>query len=544
MIPLVVNYATPSTFESSRERSLLGLSANARRPVRFHGRVKEHVLSVRLALQALGELVWSDDTWLADQEHGFGILDPVCTVHRDRIFFEAFSQDQSAYGLVILDRGIFAEEGEVTCGTTNVDFTAWLWAALAEMRSSRETWIRIEKQGLEVRTEGAGGRFEQKVELPESWVRGFLQLQGAMALPGTVVGARPVDVLAAIRFLRFTKAKVSPRAVRYVFEPGQPVQLVLEPWEQRFELKGTEHGGETACTLRTWGRRRLKLIEGLLPYAERVEIFLKGRALPSFYAVRLPGATFVLGLTGWTSQGFTGTSSFDLLTSDEPVPTTTLDRAHAELAAKQAISVADLAAALNVDKALASRALFRLCRQGRAIFDVQRREFRHRELFEEPINEAKLFPPDARREAARAWVAQGKVQVQSATTRETRKTKNLKTPEGRITRTIVYRDWQVTGAVADQGAVEIVVNDEDRILFGTCGCPLFKENFLNLGPCEHMVALLSASQPLRKDLSTSEAAEGAAAPKRSADDEAGDEEGAEADEDEALDGEGEDDENA
>ncbi|HYO52606.1 hypothetical protein [Archangium sp.] len=62
-----------------------------------------------------------------------------------------------------------------------MDFTAWLWAALGEMRSSRDTWLRIEKPGIEVRTEGAGGRFEQKVELPDAWVRGFLQLQGAMA---------------------------------------------------------------------------------------------------------------------------------------------------------------------------------------------------------------------------------------------------------------------------------------------------------------------------------------------------------------------------
>jgi len=38
--------------------------------------------------------------------------------------------------------------------------------------------------------------------------------------------------------LRFTKAKVSPRAMRYEFEPGQDARLVLEPWEQRIPLRG------------------------------------------------------------------------------------------------------------------------------------------------------------------------------------------------------------------------------------------------------------------------------------------------------------------
>ena len=49
-----------------------------------------------------------------------------------------------------------------------------------------------------------------------------------------------------------------------------------------------------------WGRKRLSLLEPLLPFAERVDVYLKGRALPTFYAVKLPGVTFVLGLSGWT----------------------------------------------------------------------------------------------------------------------------------------------------------------------------------------------------------------------------------------------------
>ncbi len=76
------------------------------------------------------------------------------------------------------------------------------------------------------------------------------------------------------------------------------------------------------------------------------------------------------------------------------------------------------------------------------------------------------------------------------------KTKKLKTPDGTMTRQVIYRDWQVSGSAGDQNAVEIVVNDEGRLLFGTCACAFFKDNLLNKGPCEHLAALLAASAPL------------------------------------------------
>ena len=80
-----------------------------------------------------------------------------------------------------------------------------------------------------------------------------------------------------MRFLRYTKARVSPRALRYEFEPGQDARLVLEPWEHVVPLAGAGHNYTERKVTRVWGRRRLKLIEGLLPFAESVQVYLKGR---------------------------------------------------------------------------------------------------------------------------------------------------------------------------------------------------------------------------------------------------------------------------
>jgi hypothetical protein len=492
MFPVLIDYATPSSFESDRDRQQLGLVPNQRRPVRFHAQVAEQVFPFRLMLQALGEVVWSDDSWIAEEDFRAAILDPVITVHPDRIFLEAFSQDQSAYAVVIADRSFFDSEGEVSTGTTNVDFTGWLWSALGEMRSSRETWFRVEPAGFEVQTTSAGGRFEAKVDLPDSWVRGFLQLQGAMAMPGTRLRMRPVDLLAAIRYLRETKARVSPRALRYEFPPNQPARIVLEPFEQAFELKETEHGYDELRIVRTWGRRRLQLLESLLPYADEVEVFLKGRALPSFYAVKLAHLTFVLGLSGWTAQRWTGRGRFDLLVSNRDVDDTLVEQVLDLLRARFTLHEQTVVDQLGASRSAASRSLAALCRRGLAIYDVQQRNYRNRELFETPVDETKLYPPDPRNDAADMIVAQDKAIVDRCDIRETRKRRKLKTPAGKVERVTVYKDWEIEGRV-DRHSTEIVVNDMGRIIFGKCQCDFFSENLMNQGPCEHMLALFQVS---------------------------------------------------
>ncbi len=499
------SYATPSVFESDRERALIGIAADGRRPVRLHGRVTREIFTLRTALRALGEAIWSQDQWMGREEHLSSVLDPIITVHPDRVMFEAFTADQGAYVALHVERDLFETEGEVVTGTTNVDFTAWLWAALADMRSSRETWLRIGTEGFEVRTPRAGGRFEKKVDVPEPWVRGFLQTQGAMAMSGTHLKVRPVDLLSAIRWLRYTKAKVSPRAMRYVMEPGQDARLILEPWEHGVPLKGATHHYTEPRTIRVWGRRKLKLIEPLLPFAEQVDVYLKGRSMPSFYAVKLPGMTFVLGIGG-AAEGFRDTASFELLGSTRKVEAAEMSQVSAVLAKKIAVTPKYIAEACGVSLETAQAALEKLCRLGRAMFDVEARQFRHRELFEKPLDEARLYPPDARVEKAEAMLAAGGVSIAACAPEETRKVKTLKTLEGKIEREIVYRDWRVIGTAGDQKEVELVVNDNGRLIFGRCGCAFFKQHLLARGPCEHLLALFRFSDAARQDLPTSAAA--------------------------------------
>jgi uncharacterized Zn finger protein len=137
------------------------------------------------------------------------------------------------------------------------------------------------------------------------------------------------------------------------------------------------------------------------------------------------------------------------------------------------------------------------------MFDVETRRYRHRELFETPIDEQKYFPPDRRVELAEKILSEGGVQVIACDAEETKKTRKLKTPEGAVVREIVYRDWRVRGRVAGARETEVVINDNGSIIFGRCDCDFFAEHLMNQGPCEHMIALFQASENQRRDNPTS-----------------------------------------
>ncbi len=107
---------------------------------------------------------------------------------------------------------------------------------------------------------------------------------------------------------------------------------------------------------------------------------------------------------------------------------TLLEPALWHLRQNQHASIDEVAAALSIDKITASRVLVRLCRQGRIMFDVEARRYRHRELFEAPADEEKYFPPDRRQELAAAFIADHKVRVASCNVEETKKVRSFKDP--------------------------------------------------------------------------------------------------------------------
>ncbi|MGE0708783.1 MAG: hypothetical protein AB7N76_21495 [Planctomycetota bacterium] len=418
--------------------------------------------------------------WLWEQERAaWLILDPVCSVHPDQLFFEAFSRDGSAYARVGVDRGAMEESGEVVCGTTNVDFSAGLYEAIRRLRSIWRTELALGDAAageakLEVATEGAVRHTEKKVEVPEGWLRGFVQIGAAFLLPTLQVELDPIHVQELCRVLHHRRAKVSPRALRWELRPGQPASVVFEPWEHRLTFHGSRHGATEERIVRIWGRRRLCLIERVIPVAERFTFHLLGRGLPYFVTARAGALDFTLGLSGWTKTDWTSTARFDALIArrgggaqPSPKPLAWLQQHHRG-------APAEIAAALGLSAAEVHASLAEAAGQGLVIYDLLHQVYRHRPLLATPLPAEATLGADPQARDARALLARKAAAITGV--RGVPAGRNLR---GRVSEdpTHVYEP-------------EVVLDDQGRVVEGACGCWFAKQHGLKQGLCAHQHALL------------------------------------------------------
>src|SRR5262249_43829256 len=130
------------------------------------------------------------------------ILDPIISVHPDQVFFEVFSKDEGSYAKLSFERKAFTGNGDVTCGTTNIDYSQVMFDSIQQMRSYRQTRLTIGQHQVKVATKEAGQVLEKQIRVPDTWLRGFLQVQSASALPLDTFSIAPMDLYNVLRYLR------------------------------------------------------------------------------------------------------------------------------------------------------------------------------------------------------------------------------------------------------------------------------------------------------------------------------------------------------
>lgn len=409
------------------------------------------------------------------------LLDPVITVHPDEISFEAFSRDESSYARLAVPYTWFDTIDAFECGTTNIDFSPRLHQELDRMRSYRRTEFHIEPSGLSVAVDGAAHK-EKKIDLPESWVMGFLQVHSTMTLGLTHFQMAPVDLFNICRYLRRHKTRTSPRALRYELTPGQRGRAVLEPWDHVVEL-GEEScfTGPKALAVRTWGRNRLQILRRLLPVCRRIDVYLAGYGLPSIYILDLGGLTFTLALSGWTDNDWTGGAKFDLLTRRLNASAAELTQTYEALRQVRSATVAAIAAATGLGIEKCRSVLSYLCQAGRAMVDLKGQVFRHRDLFMTPFSAQEAAATVKQAAAAGNPHEQGAQAIFASD--------NVRI----IARRPVTTGYKLSGSAkgGDGHRVRplLHVDLDGQIIDGSCTCGFFKKAKLTQGPCEHILAL-------------------------------------------------------
>lgn len=391
--------------------------------------------------------------------------DPVITVATDVVFFECFSADESAYGCLTVERdAMFKGASAVQTGTTNVDYSWALHDHFQELRTYRPTRFHVDPSGFAVRTKGGGGIREEKIDLPETWLRGFLQLQAAMTLPMRKVTLDRECVYSVLAHLKRHKARKSPRALRFELNPGRPPVVVLEPWNQAVASKTTRWEGNPQV-VRTWGRQRLLVLARLLPLAERFDVYLAGDGLPSFWVAHLGEMRLTLGLSGWTVNDWTRASALDLMAPQAELKPETVAVMAQALQQRQSMRETEFGGRPDVVRA----GLYRLARLGQCIQDLSAGVVRWRRVMPPEIAVEKAVPENEEAVAARSLSA--------------RVERDERAPSG--LRAVVAKVGGTT--------VEALLDNDGIFKRAKCSCSHFYKGGLKKGPCRHLLALRSAA---------------------------------------------------
>ncbi len=504
-----LDYHGQSRFAPDDERVELFTAAN-RSDVGFRGKVREPI-PMREALATLYEIVKSDFRyvpkdrsaylawraasqresasrsafeqqkayfeWLRKNDpHAWLILDPIVTAHPDRAMFEVFSKDEGTYARLDIDWAAFELDGDPKLGTTNVDYSKELFDGVLQMREGRSTTMAMSKDAFGLQTDNEGV-LEKHIEVPNSWLHGFLQVQSAASLASTSFELSPMDLYNVLRYLRLhADEKGKGRSIRAELTPGESPRLVLEPWELVIEADAPVYTGSTAEVVKIWGRRRLSTIQRLLPFVDKVDVHLIGSGMPGFWVFHCGPITLTMGLTGFVASNWSQAVHLDVMLPAHD-SNDAYDKVVAALQERWVVTAEELGSELALDGRDVLSALQRACRKGLAFYDISAHSYRYRPLADQPIDDDTIaFRNPREREAHDLLEGHGG---------SVKLTSEIE---------VVGRGMEYHAKVdveADQREYELSfqLTPDGRLYRPDCSCTFFRQHQMKEGPCTHLYAL-------------------------------------------------------
>ena len=244
---------------------------------------------------------------------------------------------------------------------------------------------------------------------------------------------------------------------------------VFEPWNIEVECLQSIYEGKEEKEIRVWGRRRIQLLERLLPITDKFTVHLLGTGMPSFYIAHLANDIyFTLGLSGWTANDWAQSTQLDLLAPRGQVPATTMQTVYLELRKNWFNTESEIAKNLNIDEQTVKQSLVTFTQAGKVIYDLKNEVYRIRELKREGIDIDSLhFSSETDKEAYRLMEEGAVSQLHS----------NVQSDR-----------VEVTALVSNTCTTSVSINTDLNIVDGKCTCNHYYINKMTKGPCEHILA--------------------------------------------------------
>lgn len=436
------------------------------------------------------------DWLLRNDPQAWLILDPIISVHPDGLLLEVFSKDEGCYAALALDNEFFEAQGKTQFGTTNIDFSQELAQGIEQIRSFRTTQFAVGKETVNFQTETAPALpdtevIEKRIQVPQTWIRGLLQVQSASQLPSDTFFLKPIDLYNALRHLRLhADVKGKKRGLRIELVPNQQPRLVLEPNDVVIEGSAEAYQGKQAKVIRLWGRRRLALLKRFLPYAETIEVQVLGNGMPSFWILGGSGMSLTLAVTGFTASNWSQALNFDLLLPRRSESVAELKTVVATLQKVYVASLEDLVQTTQLSEKACRTALQQASQQGLVMYDLAHDLYRYRPLTQDPLEMSHFQFRQPAEKLAYDLVARQKALSQLQMT--------VISLEG----TEISAEITVKEDKRDYLA-KLKLTDEGQISKASCSCHQIMTHGLSQGACSHLIALriAYAEQQANRDLS-------------------------------------------
>lgn len=431
--------------------------------------------------------------FLRDRDYNLWfVLDPVITVHKDEVSFEAFSIDESTYGCLSIDINEFELLQEPKLGTTNIDFSYKLAKEIERFRTYNEVNLSVNPEGFSVESGVMPEHVEKKIDLPETWVKGFNQVSAAASLGGIDVTINKTDMYDICSYLRRHKAKESPRYMKWILEPGKNIKILFEPFKEVLTLKSI-YNGEKKREEKIWGRRRWLVMEKIIPLANSFKIRLLGFGMPQFIVADMGSMKMTIGFTSWSSNDWVKGTAFNIMGGF--IGEGNYNKVYELLKEKRALSMDEIFSELKEDSKSACKAgIGMLLKKGEGYYDPINDKVRFRRLISEPLPE-EMYKTTETELNVQEHINEGMDNFTVSVNDEgeyvfkhSMKTPNPKKGKWKYYRTPDFdREYDYTDT-------EIRIDEDGAITYVKCDCKEFKKGARNISePCEHILALYMIS---------------------------------------------------
>lgn len=425
------------------------------------------------------------------------VLDPVITVHKDQVSFEAFSVDESTYGCLSINMDEFELLQEPSLGTTNIDFSEKLAMEIERFRTYTDVKLSINPDGFKVKNNISNEYVEKKIDLPESWIKGFNEVSSAASMDGIEVELTKADMYDICSFLRSHKAKKSPRYMKWILEPGQNVKIVFEPFAKEITLNAV-YSGEKKREEKIWGRRRWLVIEKLIPLSKSFKVKILGFGMPQFIVADMGTMKMTIGFSAWSAKDWVKGTAFNILAGF--IGNGNYEAIYSLLKDKRALSIDEINKELSDSSNTINKAgLGMIFRKGEGYYDLVNNKVRFRKLINEELPsemyktsdiEAKVLEHlDEGMDNFRVTVSdEGHYIFKHSFKKDNPKYHNYR-----------YYGTEDFERKYDDTDTQIVIDEDGQIVKLTCNCREFKKGSRNISePCSHILALYIISTKFLK----------------------------------------------